>query len=173
MKKLRSLLLVATLAAASGGCTMFSPAGFGSNDESAEPLQLQASQATREFSAIAEAQQKNSIVLQVRGAEPPTRILPLPADGKPVYVSDLLRQSGLSKQFSQMQAVLYRNSPDAIGGVRMGIRFRPGTNVLLPEHDYCLRPGDRLQVAEVESSMFGGIFDDIIPANGRRAAMGF
>ena len=170
MNRLRSLLMLLLLSPACGGCTMLVPA-----DETSKPfpLALKPSESTEQFDAIARAQQDNAIVLQVNGAETPLRILPLPPDGQPVYVSDLLRQSGLTADFPQMRAVLYRNSPEVIGGIRMGIRFRSGTNVVAPEHDYYLRPGDRLQVAEVQASPFGSLMDEILPTNARRATIGF
>lgn len=169
-----ALCTVAGLVTVCGGCTAIGPLGLGPAEETVqEPTALRSSGSTAQFNAIAEAQKNNAVVLQVQGAENPTRVLPLPQDGRPVYVSDLLRQSGLAAEFPKMQAVLYRNSPDALGGIRMGVRFRPGSNTVAPEHDYCLRPGDRLQVAEIESTPFGDIMGGILPANGRRAAMGF
>lgn len=167
MGRFRSLLIIVVLAIFSGGCTSFRPEG-----NSADPLALRPSEGADHFDRVAQAAKNNGVVLQVMGAEQPLRVLPLPGNGQSVYVSDLLRQSGLTEKFPQMQARLYRNSPDAIGGIRMGVNFRPGTNVVAPEHDYCLRPGDRLQVAEVEAGPLASIFGDV-PRNGRRAILGF
>lgn len=167
MDRLHSLLVILTLPLFAGGCTLLGSAG-----ETAEPLPLASSQEAAQFDRVAQAAQHNAVVLQIAGAEKPVRVLPLPADGRPVYVSDLLRQSGLSRQFPQMQARLYRNSTEAIGGIRMGIDFRPGTNQVAPEHDYCLRPGDRLEVAEVEQGPWTALLGEV-PVNGRRAILGF
>lgn len=167
MDRLRSLLVILCLPIFGAGCTLLQTGG-----ETAEPLPLRPSQGAAHFDRVAQAAQHNAIVLQVAGAEEPLRVLPLPSDGQAVYVSDLLRQSGLSEEFPRMQARLYRNSPEVIGGIRMGINFRPGTNQVAPEHDYCLRPGDRLEVAEEEVSPFASIFGDM-PKNGRRAILGF
>lgn len=167
MDRLRSLRIVVFLPILCGGCTLFRPAG-----ETAEPLTLRPSQGANHFDRVAQAQKSNAVVLQVTGSGEPIRVLPLPDNGQSVYVSDLLRQSGLSEKFPEMQARLYRNSPEVMGGIRMGVNFRPGTNVVAPEHDYCLRPGDRLQVAEVEVSPWASIFGEM-PKNGRRAILGF
>lgn len=167
MDRLHSLLVILSLPLFAGGCTLFGPIG-----ETAEPLPLTSSQEAAQFDSVAQAAQRNAVVLQIAGAEKPVRVLPLPADGRPVYVSDLLRQSGLSREFPQMQARLYRNSAEAIGGIRMGVNFRPGTNEVAPEHDYCLRPGDRLEVAEVEVGPWASLLSEV-PVNGRRAILGF
>lgn len=139
-----------------------------------EELVLQSTAPASDYQAVADAQRNNAIVLEIVGAKKPTRTIPLPSDGRPVYVSDLLRQSGLSGEFIRMDATLFRNSPTTVNGIRMGIRFRTGTNQVAPEHDYALQAGDRVRVAELELNPFESFANMwSLPANGRRAVVGF
>lgn len=151
------------------GCSMITP-----SSKMDDTLVLQSSAPTSDYQVVADAQRNNAIVLEVVGAKTPTRAIPLPSDGRPVYVSDLLRQSGLSDQFLRMDAALFRNSPTTVNGVRMGIRFKTGTNQVAPEHDYALQAGDRVRVVELDLNPFESFANMwSLPANGRRAAVGF
>jgi hypothetical protein len=121
----------------------------------------------------AEAQRNNAILLEVDSGKATTRMIPLPDDGRPVYVSDLLRQSGLLDEFPRMDAVLFRPSPSEPNGIRMGIRFRPKSNQIAPEHDYALRPGDRIRVVELQLNPFEEFANAFSNPVGRRAIFGF
>ena len=123
------------------------------------------------FQAASEAKQNNSVVLQVIGSKSPAKIIPLPQNGQPVYISTLLKQSGLNEEFRRMNAKLHRNGTDAISGVKMGVRFIPKTNQVAPEYDYVLQPGDRLEVVEVDVSPFEGLTDMMSPGSGRRTVL--
>lgn len=135
-------------------------------------LALRSSSGNDPFQAVLKARDNHAIVLHVLGSNAPPKIIPLPTDGSPVFVSDLLKQSGLNDKFARMSATLHRNSTNAIDGVRMGIRFASRSNQLLPEHDYQLQPGDRLEVAELEVNPFESLSDLISPRPGRRFIYG-
>ncbi len=103
------------------------------------------------YQKVRQAQAENSIVLQVASDDDePVRVLPLPPEssGRAVFVSDLLKQTGVMQKLGSVEATLYRSSPQVIGGVRMKVRMSEGRTVVLPESDYSLRPGDRLYVAK-------------------------
>lgn len=135
-------------------------------------LALRSSSADDPIQAVLKARENHAIVLHVIGSDAPPKIIPLPEDGSPVYVSDLLKQSGLNEKFARMNATLHRNSTNAIDGVRMGIRFASRSNQLLPEHDYQLFPGDRVEVTELEVNPFESLSDLISPRPGRRFIYG-
>lgn len=163
MKSAPSLTILVTLLFTSSGCSLWQ-----TSNSPAELTSLRSSVDSDPLQATIAARDSNSVVLLVHGTRSAPRIIPLPTDGKPVFVSDLLRQSGLTQEFAQMQATLHRNSTDAISGVRMGIRFANKSNAVLPEHDYQLLPGDRIEVAEEESSPFASLSDMLSPPRGRK-----
>ncbi|TWT83761.1 hypothetical protein CA13_52320 [Planctomycetes bacterium CA13] len=98
------------------------------------------------YNKVREAQANNAIVFQVQGDSDASRVLPLPPDGKSVFVSTLLTQSGAVKKMGGVAPILYRSSPQSIGGVRMAVKMSPGGKTVVPESDYALRPGDRVYV---------------------------
>jgi hypothetical protein len=141
--------------------------------QSDEAFVLESTAPAGPLKTAASAQSNNAILLEVAGAETTTRMLPLPEDGRPVYVSDLLRQSGLIDDFPRMDAALFRASPSEPAGIRMGIKFRPKSNQIAPEHDYALKPGDRLRVVELQLNPFEEFANAFSIPNGRRAIFGF
>lgn len=141
------LLAAVCLTFGAGGCSLL-PNG---NDSEHETL-LRPSGAVDQYQAVAKARENNAVVLQVLGAKEPSRIIPLPNDGNTVYVSMLLQQSGVTKEFSAVDATLYRNSTDIMSGVKMGVRFLPKSTQPVPECDYAIQPGDRLEVQEKKIS---------------------
>lgn len=115
--------------------------------------QLQPSQSAESYQKIRQAKNQNAIVLQVYGDSEPIRVLPLPAEGKSVFVSELFRQTGLQKKMTgAMHATLYRPSPDSLNGVRMEIKMDESGDQVVPSCDYALRPGDRIEIVKDESS---------------------
>lgn len=129
--------------------------------------------AANPYEAVSKAAEQQAVVLQVAGAEQPSRIIPLPSDGRAVHVSDLLRQSGLSEEFSRMKATLHRGGSNAIDGIKMGIMFDGQTTRVLPEYDYALRPGDRLQVVELEVNPFESLSNLFSPPRKRRPVFAY
>ncbi|WP_182868050.1 hypothetical protein [Stieleria mannarensis] len=103
------------------------------------------------YHKIRQAKTQNAVVLQVAGDEQPVRVLPLPTGQQSVFVSELLTQTGVLKKLGDVQATLYRPSPDSIAGVRMDIKFADDGTVE-PTSDYGLRPGDRVQVQPITTT---------------------
>ena len=112
------------------------------------------------YKAVRRAKESNSVVLQIVDDEGPVRVLPLPTDGASsaatmgfaggngdpptVYVSTLLKQTGLVEKLGSIEMALYRPSPNSFEGVRMDVALS-GQEVR-PETDYALQAGDRLVV---------------------------
>ncbi|MEL6894637.1 MAG: hypothetical protein AAFP90_00850 [Planctomycetota bacterium] len=130
-----------------------------------EEVQLVGSNAADVLRKVQEAKGRNALVLQVDGDSQPVRILPMPPDGKPVYVSDLIKQTGLQKRFGRMNADLFRASTENPGGIRMKVEFLRGSSNVRPESDYALRSGDRLRVRKDNSSALAEIIETWIPSN--------
>lgn len=153
------------------GCSAF-PKGMGKlSTESGEPLQ--GSESAAAFQRIREAKSQNSIVLQVSGDSQPIRVLPLPQDGTPVFVSDLLRQTGLQDKFGRMMVTVHRSSEFDYVGAKMDVRFDDSGKIIRPETDYCLQAGDRIKIAKDPRTSFGSLLDEILPTNASRAIVGF
>ena len=168
MRIAQQLLVILSLTACMGGCSLLPTDMLLVEPKRENPLTLQPSGSTDLYDALARAKSCNAVVLQVIGVEGPARVIPLPADGRAVFVSDLLRQSGLTDEFPRMKATLYRNSQDAMGGIRMGVRFLGQTNQITPEHDYSLQAGDRLEVMELEINPLESLGNLLSPSGGRR-----
>lgn len=119
--------------------------------------------------AVRKAKQENAVVLQVLGSDEPIRVLPLPrgndagaidSPSSGVFVSTLLKQTGVLKKYGRINASLYRPSPSSFEGVRMDVLFtRRDHEQIRPESDYALRAGDRLVIREDERMGFGSIVD--------------
>ena len=135
------------LCCALGGCSLLQ----GGADSDQASL-LQTTGVADQFQAVAKAKQNNAVVLHVIGAKEPSRIIPLPNDGTTVYVSMLLNQSGVTKDFGLIDATLHRNGTDIMSGVKMAVRFIPKSKTVVPECDYALQPGDRLEIQEKKIS---------------------
>jgi hypothetical protein len=98
------------------------------------------------YQGTKQAKANHGIVLEVVGDESPVRVLPLPEDGRSVYVSQLLTQSGVQKQLGSVRATLFRHSTESIGGMPMECKMSKDGESVRPECDYALQPGDRLRV---------------------------
>ncbi|WP_143543690.1 hypothetical protein [Rhodopirellula sp. MGV] len=99
------------------------------------------------YQKIRQAKAQNAVVLQVTNDSEPVRVLPLPSGQNSAFVSELLTQTGLLKKMKTIEATVYRPTPDSIEGAKMVVHFTDEDTVD-PTTDYCLRPGDRIQVAE-------------------------
>lgn len=93
-----------------------------------------------------QARANQGIVLHIQGGDPAVRVLPLPADGRSVYVSQLLTQSGILEKLGNVEATLFRHSEQSISGLPMECKMTRDGKQIKPESDYSLRPGDRLRV---------------------------
>ncbi|MCC9658435.1 hypothetical protein [Rhodopirellula halodulae] len=118
------------------------------------------------YHKVREAKANDSIVLQVVGDRVPVRVLPLPpatgsgAQGRSVFLSTLLKQTGIGDRFGRMEAALYRHSADSMEGIRMDVQFADrGTGEVRPESDYALRAGDRLVIREAPGGGLGSLVD--------------
>ena len=102
------------------------------------------------YYAVRQAKSKNSIVLHVVSDSTPVRVLPLP-QAKSVYVSQLLRDTGVAKKIGSIEATLYRHSTDSINGLPMKVKIASDGKSVKPESDYALQPGDRLLVRKADN----------------------
>jgi len=126
---------------------------------------LRGSDSAEVFQRIREAKSQNAVVVQIGGDSTPVRVLPLPPDGRTVYVSDLLAQTGIQEKVGSLRATLYRANPQTPSGIPMEVRFEPRGGSVRPDSDYALQPGDRLKVSKAETPLLGGMLDQIIPGN--------
>lgn len=117
----------------------------------ADALSADGALTAESYQKIREAKAQNSVVLQVAGDEQPIRVLPLPPGQKSVFVSELLTQTGVLKKFGSVEATLYRPAPDWISSARMDIKFADD-GTIDPATDYGLRPGDRVQIRQRETT---------------------
>lgn len=117
-----------------------------------------ASLAQKLYNDTRRAVSENSVVLQVAGENPPTRILPLPPPGQSVYISQLLEQTGVMQKMGGVSATLYRYSPAVIGGAPMVVKMSKDNDSVRPESDYALQPGDRLKVERASMGGLGELF---------------
>jgi len=165
------LMGLCLLALISGsGCSLFRKP---SPDPTALSAPLKGSDSAAVYQRIREAKSQNSIVLQIAGDSSPIRVLPLPPDGQSVFISDLLKQTGLQDKFGHVRATLYRATPESPAGVPMEVRFDERSGEIRPEADYALQAGDRLKIAKQEKPAFGGMFEQLLPSNGARALRGY
>ena len=122
-------------------------------------FQLSSAQTADDYLAVKQARAQNGVVLQIVGDAEPNRILPLPSGGKRVFVSNLLQETGLIKRLENMDVVLYRVSPDTIGGIQMDVKMNREGNSVRPESDYALQPGDKIRVTKIEKDAMQAIID--------------
>lgn len=166
--------LVASLVVNCSGCALLnSPSMEGQSVlvQGDPERALQPNAAAETFQKIKQAKRENAVILQVQGDPEPVRILPLPQDGESVFVSDLLKQTGVFRKFGRVHAELYRDSTNLMDGVRMRVDIQGGDRIT-PGTDYALRPGDRLLVRRVSTTALGDAMEEILPGNAMRA-LGF
>jgi hypothetical protein len=167
--RLHAICLVGLLAFANIGCTALRlPAvlPFGQEQDSqyisGDGSPLHASEGEMMYKKVREAKSQNAIVLQIAGAEPPIRVLPLPPEGQTVFVSDLLNQTGVLEEFGRIDATLYRDAPGMPAGVRMAVKMNRDHDQVRPESDYSLRSGDRLSVQKAKSPAMNGLLSGLL-----------
>ncbi len=114
------------------------------------------------YHGVRQARAQNAIVLQVEGDSTPVRVLPLPPGQKSVFVSDLLKQTGVQKKLGSLEATLFRFSQDSIGGVPMVVKMAPDGRSVRPVSDYALHAGDRLRVSKAASPAMKGLVNMVL-----------
>lgn len=122
----------------------------------------QTSVSEKVYNAVRQARAENSVVLHVIGDENPARVLPLPVGQKSVYVSELLTQTGVLEKLGRVNATLFRNSTDSIGGIPMEVRMDENNTIVRPESDYALQAGDRLMVSEATAKPMDILVKEIL-----------
>ena len=124
-----------------------------------QPVEMQGSVVARRYQCIRQAKAQNSVVLEVVGDEERFRVLPLPTGERSVFVSHLLRQTGVLSKLGQVEATLYRYSSDSWAGFPMEVRMSKEGRQVRPESDYALRPGDRLLVEKHSETAVQSLVD--------------
>lgn len=114
------------------------------------------------YHSVRQARAQNAIVLQVEGDSTPIRVLPLPPGQKSVFVSDLLKQTGVQKKLGSLEATLFRFSTDTIGGLPMVVKMSPDGRSVRPVSDYALHAGDRLRVREAANPAMKGLVNMVL-----------
>lgn len=155
-RNVAATLLLACSALLSSGCTALKLPSLSMLTKSPEPQALadpSVSSGTSSldvYRKVREARAQNSIVLQVMGDHDALRVLPLPTDGHAVFVSTLVKQSGVQQKLGAIDVKLFRFSTESVGGLPMDVRMNEARTVVRTESDYALQPGDRLEVKKVE-----------------------
>ena len=153
-----------------GGCSMFSkPSKELVFDQRAT---LQGSDSSEAFQRVRQAKSQNALVLQVEGDTQPIRVLPLPPNGRPVFVGDLLKQTGIQEKMGRMIVTVYRPSPTDFAGAKMVVRFDDEGETVRPETDYSLQAGDRVKISKDTTTSLSKFIDQILPTNASRAMVG-
>ncbi len=124
--------------------------------------QMPETEAEQIYLAVKQARASNSMVLHVPGDDPSTRVLPLPTDGRSVYVSTLLVQTGVKKKLGYLEATLYRHSAASIAGIPLECRMSRDGDTVKPECDYALQPGDRLTVRKASNPAMQSLFNAVL-----------
>jgi hypothetical protein len=145
------------------GCNVF---GKKDNAQPAGEFALQASDSADVFKRVREAKSQNSVVVQVIGDTTPVRVLPLPPDERSVFVSDLLKQTGLLESFGPMRVTLYRTNSQAPMGIPMEVKFTARGGDIRPEADYALQAGDRIRISKDERTAWGEMLNQFLPMRG-------
>ena len=109
------------------------------------------------YQKMRQARSENAIVLHIPSDDDPARVLPLPPGGQSVFVSTLLKQTGVLGKFRSVDVSLFRSSAHVIGGIRMDVEIDKDAKVVRPECDYALQPGDRILVEKPKTTALDGI----------------
>ncbi len=152
------------------GCSLFGKQSPKSLEDAG--VSLEGSSSAEAYKRLKQAKSQNAIVLQIDGDSMPIRILPLPHDGRPVFVSDLLTQTGIQEKMGRVLVTVYRTADDGFSSARMDVKFDGKGDKVRPECDYSLRAGDRIRILEDPSNGFTGLLDQLLPTNASRAIIG-
>lgn len=161
-RRLLTALAIGSLAILPG-CNVF---GKKDNASSGGEFALQASDSAEVFKRVREAKSQNSVVVQVIGDSTPVRVLPLPPDERSVFVSDLLKQTGLQESFGPMRVTLFRENSHSPMGIPMEVKFTARGGDVRPEADYAIRAGDRVRISKDERTAWGEMLNQFLPMRG-------
>ncbi len=128
--------------------------------ESAE-FPLVGSVSQQAYQGVRQAKAQHAVVLEVVGDSEPVRVLPLPQD-RAVYVSNLLRDTGVTEKLGVIEATLFRQSAESIGGLPMEVRIAGDGQTVRPESDYALQAGDRLKVSKGTHPALKGLLGPLL-----------
>ena len=156
------LLVLCATALTQTGCASLNLMSTSDSDVSLEAALKQSPEAML-YRAVETAGQSNAVVLQVKGAEKPFRIIPLPSGEQHVFMNDLLRQAGLLKRVNSLNVSLYRSDGQIMDSVRMKVTFDKRNKRVSTGTDYALRPGDRITVSRDHGASVIGFFDGLVP----------
>ncbi len=145
------------------GCNVF---GKKDNASSNGEFALQPADSADVFKRVREAKLQNSIVVQVVGDSTPVRVLPLPPDDRSVFVSDLLKQTGLKDKIGPMRATVYRANSHSPMGIPMEVKFTARGGDVRPDADYALQAGDRIRITKDDRTAWGEMIDQFLPSRG-------
>ena len=146
-------LLLAMLVVMAPGCSVIQHQRDDDEDRyraSVPGMDMSAAGSADTYMKVRQARAQNGVVLQVAGDDTPVRLLPLPGEGKSVFVSTLLEQTGVLEEFGSLDVTLYRSSVDTIDGIPMAVKMTSNGQRVRPESDYALQAGDRLRVSKRE-----------------------
>ncbi len=152
------------------GCSVFGKSSAKGLGE--KPIALEGSDSAEAFKRLKQAKSQNAIVLQIDGDSMPIRVLPLPPDGRPVFVSDLLKQTGIQEKMGRILVTVYRPADDGYSSARMDVRFDQSGEKVRPECDYSLRAGDRIRIVEDTNTGITSMLDSLLPSNASKAIIG-
>jgi hypothetical protein len=154
------LLIAAAMIAP--GCSALTMRG--NPDKAAKALE--SSPEAREYEKLLQARRDNAIVLQINRDTAGGRVLPLPKNGEPVFLNDLLTQTGVGQKIGQMTLTVYR-VPDRGGApLKMQANWDANNNCVEPSTDYALRPGDRVVVENASTGLVDRVMQSIGPLGG-------
>jgi len=160
-----AVLMVSLLLGATTGCGTFKipvfqrPTGSGPYVPVGPGVQMSGGESLELYQKLKQAKRENAVVLEVVDDDVPVRVLPLPPGQTSVFVSQLLKQTGVQAKLGSIEATLYRYSTDTVSGIPMKVRMDDDGEVVRPESDYALRSGDRLQVSEKEFNVLSSLGD--------------
>lgn len=134
------------------GCSILKPKQEGSPYAAVGPDVLMSNSTSLEsYQKVREARATNSVVLEIQDDSEPIRMLPLPPPGKSVFVSSLLKDTGVLSKMGSIDVELMRAAANSIDGLKMEVKMSEDHNSVRPESDYALQPGDRIRVRKHET----------------------
>lgn len=114
------------------------------------------------YYAVRQAKAENGVVLEVVGDSNPARVMPLPSGKQSVYVSDLLKETGVMDKLETVGATLYRYTPGTVNGVPMEVQMIDSCTAVRPESDYALQAGDRLRVWKTANPAMSQLYNSFL-----------
>ncbi len=160
------LTLAATFLIGSVGCSQLQtrdtaaavpPEGAAGQAVKGDPTALKPSADAVAFQRVQNAAQLNAAVLYFEGDTGGPKLVKLPENGQPIYLSTLLEQIGASDKFGKLDVSVSRVTPEAPSGAKLAVRFKRKGNVD-PLTDYAILPGDRITIREAASDWLMGLF---------------